>query len=339
MANVRERIEEQEYQNLSPRAAKSREAKRKYSMEECAFRTKFQRDRDRILHSKSFRRLKHKTQVYIVAGDHYRTRMTHSLEVSQISRTIARGLRLNEDLTEAIALGHDVGHTPFGHAGESVMDELTGHFTHNEQSLRVVEFLERGGQGLNLTYEVKDGIVNHTGKNLPQTLEGRIVRTADRIAYLCHDYDDSLRAGLLKPGDLPLEVYEKLGHDTSQMITSMVADMILASQEAEDIVQSPEIKKTMDIFREFMFTHIYHSDKLFREREQAAFVLRELYRYFLENFAQLPKEFVSRETRWGRQKIVTDYVAGLTDSYAVALFEEIFMPPVGQSLEKNKKGY
>ncbi len=339
MMNVRERIEEQEYQILSPFAAKSREAKRKYPMEECAFRTKFQRDRDRILHSKSFRRLKHKTQVYIVAGDHYRTRMTHSLEVSQISRTIARGLRLNEDLTEAIALGHDVGHTPFGHAGESVMDELTGHFTHNEQSLRVVEFLERGGQGLNLTYEVKDGIVNHTGKNLPQTLEGRIVRTADRIAYLCHDYDDSLRAGLLKPGDLPQEVYDKLGHDTSQMITSMVADMIVTSQDADDILQSAVIKQAMDVFREFMFTHIYHSDKLFREREQASFVLRELYHYFLENFDQLPQEFINREPCWGRQKIVTDYVAGLTDSYAVALFEEIFMPPMGRALEKNKKGY
>lgn len=339
MMNVRERIEEQEYQILSPLAAKSREAQRKHPMEECDFRTKFQRDRDRILHSKSFRRLKHKTQVYIVAGDHYRTRMTHSLEVSQISRTIARGLRLNEDLTEAIALGHDVGHTPFGHAGESVMDELTGHFTHNEQSLRVVEFLERGGQGLNLTYEVKDGIVNHTGKNLPRTLEGRIVRTADRIAYLCHDYDDSLRAGLLKPGDLPLEVYDKLGHDTSQMITSMVADMITTSQGADDILQSAEIKKAMDVFREFMFTHIYHSDKLAKEREQAAFVLRELYRHFLENFDQLPAEFAQRGECWGKQKLVTDYVAGLTDSYAVAIFEEIFMPPMGRALEKNKKGY
>ena len=309
--NVRERVEEQEYQILSPLAAKSREARRKHPMEECDFRTKFQRDRDRILHSKSFRRLKHKTQVYIVAGDHYRTRMTHSLEVSQISRTIARGLRLNEDLAEAIALGHDVGHTPFGHAGESVMAELTGHFTHNEQSLRVVEFLERGGQGLNLTFEVKDGIVNHTGKNLPQTLEGRIVRTADRIAYLCHDYDDSLRAGLIKEGDLPAEVYDKLGTDTSRMITSMVSDMIMTSQGSGDILQSAEIKQAMDTFREF--------------------------HYFLDNFAQLPKEFIKREARWGRQKIVTDYVAGLTDSYAVALFEEIFIPPVWQGLKKIKK--
>lgn len=336
---IRERTEEQEYRILSPLAAKSREARRKYTMEECDFRTKFQRDRDRILHSKCFRRLKHKTQVYIVAGDHYRTRMTHSLEVAQISRTIARGLQLNEDLAEAIALGHDVGHTPFGHAGESVMAELTGHFTHNEQSLRVVEYLERNGQGLNLTFEVKDGIVNHTGRHLPKTLEGRIVRTADRIAYLCHDYDDSLRAGLLKPGDLPAEIYAKLGPDTSRMITSMVADMIMTSQGTGEILQSPVIKQTMDVFRNFMFEHIYHSNRLSREREQASFVLRELYHYFLHHTSQLPPEFIQREARWGRQQIVTDYVAGLTDSYAVALFEEIFMPPMGRTVEKNKKGY
>lgn len=327
--NVRERIEAQEYEILSPLAAKSREARRKYPMEECPFRTSFQRDRDRILHSKSFRRLKHKTQVYIVAGDHYRTRMTHSLEVSQISRTIARGLRLNEDLTEAIALGHDVGHTPFGHAGEAAMAELTGHFCHNEQSLRVVEFLERQGQGLNLTFEVKDGIVNHTGSVLPKTLEGRIVRTADRIAYLCHDYDDSLRAGLLQPGDLPAIVYERLGQDTSHMITSMVSDMILHSQGKDDVGLSDEVKEVMDTFRNFMFEHIYHSETLAHERRQAVFVLRELYEWFLKHFDELPKEFVQREKRWGRQKIVTDYVAGLTDSYAVQLFHEIYMPPVG----------
>ena len=329
MMNVRERIEEQEYENLSVWAAKSREARRKQPMEECPFRTKFQRDRDRILHSKSFRRLKHKTQVYIVAGDHYRTRMTHSLEVSQISRTIARGLRLNEDLTEAIALGHDVGHTPFGHAGEAAMAELTGHFTHNEQSLRVVEFLERSGQGLNLTFEVKAGIVNHTGNVLPKTLEGRIVRTADRIAYLCHDYDDSLRAGLLRPGDRPAAVYERLGEDTSHMITSMVSDMILNSEGKEDVVLSEEVREVMDLFRQFMFEHIYHSETLAHERRQAVFVLRELYQWFMNHFDRLPEEFVRREKRWGRQKIVTDYVAGLTDSYAVQLFHEIFMPPVG----------
>jgi len=327
--NVRERLEAQEYEFLSPYAAKSRDARRKFPMEECQFRTKFQRDRDRILHSKSFRRLKHKTQVYIVSGDHYRTRMTHSLEVSQISRTIARGLRLNEDLAEAIALGHDVGHTPFGHAGEAAMAKLTGHFAHNEQSLRVVEFLERSGQGLNLTFEVKDGIVNHTGPVLPKTLEGRIVRTADRIAYLCHDYDDSLRAGLLQPGGLPRLVYERLGEDTSAMITSMVSDMIVSSMDKDDISLSAEVKEAMDTFRSFMFEHIYHSETLAHERRQAVYVLRALYEWFVEHFEELPEEFVRREERWGRQKIVTDYVAGFTDSYAVQLFNEIFMPPVG----------
>ena len=327
--NVRERLEAQEYEILSPHAAKSRDARRKFPMEECQFRTKFQRDRDRILHSKSFRRLKHKTQVYIVSGDHYRTRMTHSLEVSQISRTIARGLRLNEDLAEAIALGHDVGHTPFGHAGEAAMAKLTGHFAHNEQSLRVVEFLERSGQGLNLTFEVKDGIVNHTGPVMPKTLEGRIVRTADRIAYLCHDYDDSLRARLLQPGELPKLVYERLGEDTSAMITSMVSDMIVSSMDKDDIFLSAEVKEAMDTFRSFMFEHIYHSEALAHERRQAVYVLRALYEWFLEHFDELPEEFVRREERWGRQKIITDYVAGLTDSYAVQLFNEIFIPPVG----------
>ncbi len=326
---VRERTEELEYKILSPLAAKSREAKRKYPMEECDFRTKFQRDRDRILHSKCFRRLKHKTQVYIISGDHYRTRMTHSLEVSQISRTIARGLQLNEDLVEAIALGHDVGHTPFGHAGEAAMERLIGHFSHNEQSLRVVEYLERGGKGLNLTFEVKDGIVNHTGEHLPKTLEGRIVRTADRIAYLCHDYDDSLRAGMLTPEDLPAEVRDFFGSDTSQMITSMVSDMILSSEGKDDICMSSRVKQTMDVFRTFMFEHIYRSKALTRERNQAEFVLRALFEYFQDHFDELPAEFSRNESKWDRQQVVTDYVAGLTDSYAVQLFNEIFMPPVG----------
>lgn len=333
--NVREQIEEFEYQYLSPYAAKSREAKRSKPMEECEFRTKYQRDRDRILHSKSFRRLKHKTQVYIVAGDHYRTRMTHSLEVSQISRTIARALKLNEDLTDAIALGHDVGHTPFGHAGEAAMAKLLGHFSHNEQSLRVVEYLERGGTGLNLTEEVRDGIVNHTGPNLPHTLEGRIVRTADRIAYLCHDYDDSIRAGLLQPGKLPQEVRDCFGTDTSQMITSMVSDMIRNSWEKDDICLSEEVRHVMDVFRRFMFQRIYHSEALARERKQAVFVLQELYGHYMEHSEELPKEFRQREERWGRQQTVTDYVAGLTDSYAVQLFNHIFVPPVEQMVKQD----
>ena len=327
---VRERLEEQEDALLSPLAARSREAARSHPMEECPFRTKFQRDRDRILHSKSFRRLKHKTQVYIVAGDHYRTRMTHSLEVAQISRTIARALRLNEDLTEAIALGHDVGHTPFGHAGEAVVEEITGHFAHNEQSLRMVEILERGGHGLNLTGAVRDGILNHTGKGLPTTFEGRIVRIADRIAYLCHDYDDSIRAGLLSPEELPAEVRAAFGTDTSAMITSMVSDMIISSEACGDAVLSPQVQRVMDAFRAFMFERIYHSKTLAHERAQAGFVLRALMDHFTVYFHTLPHEFIAREEKWGREQCVVDYVAGLTDSYAVALFREIYIPPVDQ---------
>lgn len=326
---VRERTEAQEYELLSPLAAKSSEAKREHPQTECDFRTKFQRDRDRILHSKSFRRLKHKTQVFIISGDHYRTRMTHSLEVSQIGRTIARSLRLNEDLTEAIALGHDVGHTAFGHSGEGALDKLTGHFAHNEQSLRVVQYLDRHGQGLNLTEEVMDGILHHSGKVRPKTLEGRIVHWADRIAYLCHDFDDSMRAGFLTADDLPKLVQERIGTQHSQMITAMVSDMIANSEAAGDIVLSPGMEEAMAVFRQFMFDNIYHSDKLAKERQQAVFVLGQLYKYFMECSEKLPQEFLQRQERWGLQQTVVDYVGGLTDSYAVQLFNDIYMPPVG----------
>lgn len=326
---VRERTEEIEYQILSPLAAKSRESHRQRPIAPCPFRTDFQRDRDRILHSKAFRRLKHKTQVYIVSGDHYRTRMTHSLEVAQISRTIARGLRLNEDLVEAIALGHDVGHTPFGHSGEIAIAKLTGHFEHNEQSLRILDHLERGGEGLNLTDEVRDGIVNHSGDRRPFTLEGKIVHLADRIAYLCHDFDDSLRAGLLKPNSLPKLVKNKLGTDHSAMITGMVSDVILNSLDKDDVLLTDGMQEVMAVFREFMFKKIYHSEILAKEREQAVFVLKQLFSYFLDDTSRLPEEFQKREERWGKTQIVVDYVAGLTDSYAIYLFQKIFMPPVG----------
>ncbi len=327
--NIRERSEALEERILAPYAAKSRLARREQAMEEDDYRTKFQRDRDRILHAKCFRRLKHKTQVYITSGDHYRTRMTHSLEVAQISRTIARGLQLNEDLIEAIALGHDVGHTPFGHSGEKVVSDLIGHpFHHNEQSLRVVKYLERGGQGLNLTQETMDGIEHHSGPIPPKTLEGQIVHTADRIAYLSHDYDDSLRAGLLHDGDLPQRVYNVLGRTTSEMITTMVADMITASAEQPKIHQSPEVAEAMDMFRTFMFENIYQSDILAHERDQAVFVLKSLFQYFGDHFESLPEEFVAREERWSREQVLVDYIAGLTDSYALQLFEKIFLPPL-----------
>lgn len=323
---IRERIENQEYSILSPFAAKSKESERRYEETPCDFRTDFQRDRDRIIHSKAFRRLKHKTQVYIAPGDHYRMRMTHSLEVAQIARTIARGLRLNEDLTEAAALGHDVGHTPFGHVGEDAMREILGHFRHNEQSLRVVEYLEQNGKGLNLTNAVKDAILNHSGDCLPATLEGKIVRISDRIAYLCHDYDDGIRAGRLTPEMLPKEVIEVFGVKPSNMITVMVSDMILTSENQKDIVLSNTVQESMNVFRKFMFENIYHAKDLEMERKKAAYVIHKLYDYFLKNPDKLPKDFLERESQWGLEVTVADYVAGLTDLFAIKLFEDIFIP-------------
>lgn len=324
--NVRERIEETELKLLSPFAAKSRDAVRDKEEQSCDFRTSFQRDRDRIIHSKAFRRLKHKTQVYIAPGDHYRMRMTHSLEVAQISRTIARGLMLNEDLTEAIALGHDVGHTPFGHSGEYALRDLIGHYEHNEQSLRVVEYIERIGQGLNLTIEVKDGIVNHTGVNKPFTLEGNIIRTGDRIAYLCHDYDDGIRAGMLKATSLPSNVAIVLGTNPSAMITVMVADMIQSSAGQNKIQMSTDVHDAMNEFREFMFNKVYHSPELEADRNKAKYVIHKLYDFFMSHPGSLPQEFLDREERWGLQMTVIDYIAGLTDLYAIHLFEQLFIP-------------
>mgnify|MGYP003586623889 CR=1 FL=1 len=326
---VRERIENQEYHILSPYAAKSREAIRDKDEEACEFRTSFQRDRDRVIHSKAFRRLKHKTQVYIAPGDHYRMRMTHSLEVSQIGRTIARGLQLNEDLTEAISLSHDVGHTPFGHCGEFALQEILGHYRHNEQSLRVVEYLERGGQGLNLTTEVRDGIINHTGANNPLTLEGKVVRIADRIAYLCHDYDDGIRAGMLRPQDLPSSVRSVLGTAPSQMITVMVADMIQSSLDKTDIHLSKSVQHAMDEFRQFMFAKLYRAPELEGDRKKAMYVIHKLYDYYMAHPGALPQEFLDREERWGLQVTVIDYIAGLTDLYAVELFKGLFIPSGG----------
>ena len=324
--NIRERIEEQEHKMLSAFASKSRDAMREKEEEACEFRTAFQRDRDRIIHSKSFRRLKHKTQVYISPGDHYRMRMTHSLEVSQISRTIARGLMLNEDLTEAIALGHDVGHTPFGHVGEYALRDLIGHYNHNEQSLRVVEHLERNGKGLNLTLEVKDGILNHTGANKPFTLEGNIVRIGDRIAYLCHDYDDGIRAGMINAVDLPEKVAHILGTNPSNMITVMVSDMIKNSDGYNGIKLSAKVKNAMEEFREFMFQKVYHSAELESDRKKAKYIIHKLYEYFTIHPESLPQEFLEREENWGLEATIVDYIAGLTDIYAVHLFEELFIP-------------
>lgn len=324
---IRERIEAQE-ERLSDFAARSKGAKRKIEEESCTYRTAFQQDRDRILHSKAFRRLKHKTQVYISPGDHYRTRMTHSLEVSQISRTIARALNLNEDLTEAIALGHDVGHTPFGHAGEQTLAKLTGHFEHNEQSLRIFDSIEKEGKGLNLTDDVRDGILNHTGDGIPQTLEGSIVKTGDRIAYLCHDFDDGIRAGVIGVQDLPGKVREILGVKHSEMLTAMVTDMIAASMNESEIKQTNEIKDAMNEFRQFMFERVYLSPEIMVEREKANHVITGLFQMMIKLPDRLPKEYQIQKEVWGLEKVVTDYIAGLTDLYAISLYERWFVPSI-----------
>ena len=324
--NIRERTEKEEEDRLSPYAAKSRDAKREQSEEECPIRTKFQRDRDRILHSKPFRRLKHKTQVYIApSGDHYRTRMTHSLEVSQICRTIARGLKLNEDLIEAIALGHDVGHTPFGHVGEEALRRIIRHFEHNEQSIRILKVLAREGHGLNLTEPVLDGILHHTGEGIPKTLEGQIVKTGDRIAYLCHDYDDALRAGLLTQSDLPEIVRRTLGEKPSDMITTMVVDMIEASSGKDHIEQTLEVRDTMQEFRNFMFARVYNSLTLREERRKGQYIVQALFEYYRQDISKLPENFLVWANGDETQAVV-DYISGLTDNYAIDLFESLFVP-------------
>lgn len=322
--SIRQQIEEREEAILSPRAAKSRLAVRDHELEPDPLRTAFQRDRDRIIHSKCFRRLKHKTQVYIAPGDHYRTRMTHTLEVGQISRTIARALNLNEDLVEAIAMGHDVGHTPFGHVGEYALRDVVGHFNHNEQSLRMVEVLENNGAGLNLTAEVRDGILGHTGPHIPKTLEGQIVRTADRIAYLCHDFDDAQRAGMLDVKDLPLEVRQHFGTTPSQLITAMVMDMVESSMDQDRISMSKQTEDTMNLFRRFMFEKVYLAPDLIPDRNKGAYVVKHLFGYFMEHPDQM--EETAHVNGFYSTQDVVDYVAGLTDNYAIELFKKLFIP-------------
>lgn len=326
--NIRESIEEREELLLSPYAAKSREATRDIEEEPDPLRTAFQRDRDRIIHSKCFRRLKHKTQVYIAPGDHYRTRMTHTLEVGQIGRTVARALRLNEDLVEAIAMGHDVGHTPFGHVGEYALREMVGHFNHNEQSLRMVEVLEKHGtrQGLNLTKEVRNGILGHTGEIVPDTLEGQIIRIVDRIAYLCHDYDDAQRAGMLTANDLPEEVRTYFGDTPSSMITAMVKDMVEQSFDKPKIVMSGEIESTMHVFRQFMFQNVYLAPALIPDRNKAAHVVKNLFTHFMEHPEDI-ETYVERDGLYSTVDII-DYVAGLTDQYAIKLFKKYYLPSI-----------
>ena len=329
--NIRERTEALEYEYLAPEAAKSREARRKRDGAECALRTKFQRDRDRILHSKSFRRLKHKTQVYIMAGDHYRTRMTHTLEVARIARTICRGLRLNQDLAEAAAYGHDLGHTPFGHAGEAALTDMMGRpFHHNEQSLRVVDQLERDGRGLNLTYEVRMGILGHTGTFIPETWEGQIVRVSDRIAYINHDIDDAMRAGILTEDDIPRDIALVLGGSHSARINTLVENMIYHTQESGVLGMEPEVAGAMDRLRTFMFQHVYTNPVAKGEESKAKDIIRRLFEYYSKHPDKLPADFIPQLDFDGMERIVCDYIAGMTDKYAISKYSEIFIPTAWQ---------
>lgn len=330
---LRQQLEQREYDFLSPQAAKAADSKgRLVSEVQCDMRTDFQRDRDRIIHSKALRRLMHKTQVFLKPeGDHFRTRLTHTLEVAQIARTIARGLALNEDLTEAIAMGHDLGHTPFGHNGEAVLDERhPGGFRHNEQSLRVVDYLELNERGrvMNLTAEVRDGILNHTGPNKPFTLEGQIVRFSDRIAYINHDIDDAIRGGIIRQQDLPAACMEGLGSDHKTRINTLVTDLIRNSDGKSTIILSNSSSDLMNILRDFMFEHVYHSKVVKRDEEldKIRNMFFFLYDYFLQNPDKLPKERQDMMGRFGREEVVKDHIAGMTDRYAVSMFSEIFVP-------------
>lgn len=326
---LREQTEAAEAALLSPYACLSAHSRgRLVPLEPCPTRTCFQRDIDRIVHSKAFRRLKHKTQVFLEPeGDHYRTRMTHTIEVSRIARTIARGLRLNEDLAEAAAYGHDLGHTPFGHAGERVLNEIMpGGFAHNEQSLRVVDRLEREGEGLNLTYEVRRGILCHTGPDQAETLEGRLLRLADKIAYINHDIDDAMRGKIIYPMDLPLSVSQVLGFTHSERINTLTVDIITQSAGKNDIVQSPACRDAMNELREFMFEYVYRSPVAKGEEGKAQDMIRRLFEFYVKDPDKLPPEYQDIRVEEGVERAVCDYISGMTDKYAVDQFSDAFIP-------------
>ncbi len=325
--NIREEKESKEKLILSEYASFSVKSKgRKLYEEECPVRTCFERDRDRIVYSKAFRRLKHKTQVFISPdSDHLRTRLTHTLEVSQIARSISCALGLNENLTEAIALGHDLGHTPFGHAGEAALNELYENgFEHNLQSLRIVDELE-GGCGLNLTYEVRDGIKNHCSRYIPSTLEGKVVNISDKIAYINHDMDDAVVMGVLKEDDFPLRLIKVLGKNNSERINTMIIDVIQNSKGKNDIIKNDEIKQATDELRAFLFDTLYTSEFARRENEKAKDIVRSLYEYYLKNPLKMPDVYVKRGEE-DMARSVCDYIAGMTDNYAVNVYEEIMLP-------------
>lgn len=328
---IREELERRETEILSPYATLSRNSRgRERKEEECDIRPVFQRDRDRILHCKSFRRLKQKTQVFLQPmGDHYRTRLTHTLEVSQNARTIAKALRLNEDLVEAIALGHDLGHTPFGHAGERALNEICPMgFKHNEQSVRVVEILEKQGEGLNLTWEVRDGILNHKTSGKPHTLEGKIVQLSDKIAYINHDIDDAIRGGILTEADIPEKYARVLGHSTKTRLDTMVHDVIIHSMDQPEIRMSDEVGEAMRGLRGFMFEHVYMNPTAKGEESKAIHMVTNLYIYYMEHPDLMPEQYqkMLRGCEVTREQAVCDYIAGMTDSYAVKKFQEYFIP-------------
>ncbi len=329
--NIRERMEEREAEMLSPYAVLSRcSAGRDKPEEECDVRTAFQRDRDRILHCKAFRRLKDKTQVFLAPqGDHYRNRLTHTLEVSQIARTIAKALRLNEDLVEAIALGHDLGHTPFGHAGERALNEACPNgFAHYRQSVRVVEVLEKNGEGLNLTKEVRDGILNHRTSSMPSTLEGQVVRLSDKIAYIHHDMDDAQRAGIITEDDIPVTLRMLLGYTTRERLNTFVHSIIVNSMDRDEITMAPEILEGMRDLRAIMFRNVYENPVAKKEEEKAENMLKELYRWYYWHPEDMSKKYRDMIEFQGisRDTVVCDYLSGMTDQYSLLKFREIYVP-------------
>ena len=329
--NIRESMEQRELELLSPYAAHSGHSRgRERPEEECDVRTVYQRDRDRILHSKAFRRLKDKTQVFLAPqGDHYRNRLTHTLEVSQIARTIAKALRLNEDLVEAIALGHDLGHTPFGHAGERALDEVhPDGFAHYKQSVRVAQVLEKNGEGLNLSWEVVDGILNHRTSGSPSTLEGQIVRFSDKIAYIHHDMDDAQRAGIITEDDIPITLRMLLGYTTRERLNTFVHDIIENSQDKDKIQMSAEIEEAMMDLRTIMFRNVYTNPGAKKEEQKAIEMLKDLYQHYLEHPERMSEEYRELVFRKGvsRSQAVCDYLSGMTDQYSMAKFREIHIP-------------
>lgn len=328
--SIRENLEKREKEYLSPYATLSMNSKGRLRPEEqCDIRPVFQRDRDRILHSKSFRRLKDKTQVFLTPkGDHYRTRMTHTLEVSQNARTIAKALQMNEDLVEAIALGHDLGHTPFGHAGERALNAVCPYgFEHSKQSVRTVDVLEKDGQGLNLTYEVRDGILNHQTKGSPATLEGQIVRLSDKIAYIHHDMDDAIRGGILTEADVPKEIGDIIGYTTGERLDHFIHDLVTTSFGTGEIKMSPPVAKAMKDLRQFMFERVYTNPEAKSEEGKAEMLMETLYNYYLHHIDLVPKDLLlllnQGETR---ERIVCDYLASMTDRFVIAKYEEIYIP-------------